>query len=626
MTFNTGNPVGSTDARDLYDNAQNLDKFANGEDLEYPDRLGVPRKSLAGIRAEVTEALSRLGYQVLGDYAAGLVVQNYGQVFRKDGEFYRAKAETALPYPLNGDWAVDAPKFVSVGDAVLRDDLSIISVRAYTGAPDGVTSNQSGIEEAVAAAYASGAELYWPAGTYVSTANIPNFHDVRHIGSGEIKRGSETFKITCRGNQLNKLFVATTGALGNDGLTADLPLPSIQASVDVLESLGPNLDGQWDVHIAAGVYQEAVASAGSLYSKNYINFRGPDVAGGTPTAILDGNSKTLLTGLSLGPKWRFRCYDLLARNYAYAGLQAFIQCIAAFYNCHTSGCAEVGLNSEILNRVWVYGGSHSNNDKHGVRFYSQTTGQFNRDPRTGLGTVCSNNGQLGVQVREQSNVRGDYLTASGNGNAQLQIEGASRMHLVASSLDNGVGVVVSRASSFFDDGNTYGAGITTRLKQQSGGAELKWSGALSEQAISVSTDRITHTGSTSLTSKFTGFTLPAMWFDSGKSIEIEIVGQWSMSTGNTGTVSIYAGLFLLAAHTSSAGSTSTFSMRTTIQARSLTSQQVQMIGVDNNRTPVGLNSARTIDMSAALTLRVQEQLTSATDSIHIDYIKIRTIG
>tara|TARA_Y100000815_G_scaffold274502_1_gene308813 strand:- start:2230 stop:4131 length:1902 start_codon:yes stop_codon:yes gene_type:complete len=124
MTFNTGNPVGSTDARDLYDNAQNLDKFSLGQELEYPDRLGVPRKSLAGIRAEVTEALSRLGYQVIGDYAAGLVVQNFGQVFRKDGEFYRAKADLALPYPLNGDWAVDAPKFVSVGDAVLRQELA----------------------------------------------------------------------------------------------------------------------------------------------------------------------------------------------------------------------------------------------------------------------------------------------------------------------------------------------------------------------------------------------------------------------------------------------------------------------------------------------------------------------
>ncbi len=124
MTFNTGNPVPSTDARDLYDNATNLDKFANGLDLEYEDRLGVPRKSLAGIRAEVTEALSRLGYQVIGDYAAGLVVQNFGQVFRKDGEFYRGKASLTLPYTLNGSWAVDAPKFVSVGDAVLRGELA----------------------------------------------------------------------------------------------------------------------------------------------------------------------------------------------------------------------------------------------------------------------------------------------------------------------------------------------------------------------------------------------------------------------------------------------------------------------------------------------------------------------
>lgn len=123
MTFNTGNPVGSTDARDMYDNAQNFDKFSLGQDLEYPDRLGVPRKSLAGIRAEATDALSRLGYQVLGDYAADLVVQNYGQVFRKDGEFYRAKAELTLPYTLNGNWAEESASFVSVGDAVLRQSL-----------------------------------------------------------------------------------------------------------------------------------------------------------------------------------------------------------------------------------------------------------------------------------------------------------------------------------------------------------------------------------------------------------------------------------------------------------------------------------------------------------------------
>ncbi|WP_313240349.1 glycosyl hydrolase family 28-related protein [Stutzerimonas kunmingensis] len=124
MTFNTGNTVPSTDARDLYDNAQNFDQFSVGQELEYPDRLGVPRRSIAGIRHQVNEALADLGYIVKGDYAAGLVIGTYGELFSKDGEFYRAKAGLALPYSLNGSWAVDAPKFVSVGDAVLRQELA----------------------------------------------------------------------------------------------------------------------------------------------------------------------------------------------------------------------------------------------------------------------------------------------------------------------------------------------------------------------------------------------------------------------------------------------------------------------------------------------------------------------
>ena len=49
MANNTGNPIGSTAAKDLSDNAQNLDKFANGEDYEYDDRLGRSRKSLKWI-------------------------------------------------------------------------------------------------------------------------------------------------------------------------------------------------------------------------------------------------------------------------------------------------------------------------------------------------------------------------------------------------------------------------------------------------------------------------------------------------------------------------------------------------------------------------------------------------
>lgn len=46
MANNTGNPIGSTAAKDLSDNAQNLDRFSNGADYEYQDRLGRTRKSL----------------------------------------------------------------------------------------------------------------------------------------------------------------------------------------------------------------------------------------------------------------------------------------------------------------------------------------------------------------------------------------------------------------------------------------------------------------------------------------------------------------------------------------------------------------------------------------------------
>lgn len=47
-TYNTGNPIGSKDPRDLYDNAENLDQAVNTKSKTWRDRFGVLRPSLAG--------------------------------------------------------------------------------------------------------------------------------------------------------------------------------------------------------------------------------------------------------------------------------------------------------------------------------------------------------------------------------------------------------------------------------------------------------------------------------------------------------------------------------------------------------------------------------------------------
>lgn len=52
MTYNTRNPLGSSDPRDLYDNAANLDNFINGTQETYNDRVGIPKKSLYGFEQQ----------------------------------------------------------------------------------------------------------------------------------------------------------------------------------------------------------------------------------------------------------------------------------------------------------------------------------------------------------------------------------------------------------------------------------------------------------------------------------------------------------------------------------------------------------------------------------------------
>ncbi|MDD2663952.1 MAG: tail fiber domain-containing protein [Dechloromonas sp.] len=55
MTYNTGNPLGSTDARDLSDNAANLDKAMHSEAATWTDRFGVARPTFRSAESELNQ-------------------------------------------------------------------------------------------------------------------------------------------------------------------------------------------------------------------------------------------------------------------------------------------------------------------------------------------------------------------------------------------------------------------------------------------------------------------------------------------------------------------------------------------------------------------------------------------
>lgn len=147
-TYNTGNPIGSTSVKDLYDNAENLDTLVNDRTQEsHPDRLGVPRKTWHGMEQDFNadqlyrenefiasqedkqnrfnNFIASSGYQFLGDYASGIEITEYNQIVRDaDGEFWRLSGQVELPYTTTGDWGDEEGLFVSVGDAALRQELA----------------------------------------------------------------------------------------------------------------------------------------------------------------------------------------------------------------------------------------------------------------------------------------------------------------------------------------------------------------------------------------------------------------------------------------------------------------------------------------------------------------------
>ena len=142
-TYKTKNPLGSPAAKDLFDNAENVDKFVNDRTKEaLDDRLGVLRKTWYGmemifsrfidyITGRGEQAVAAIGWQELGDWAIGLTVQNRNQIVGYNASWYKYLGE--LEHVITGDspeneggvWSAENPtgKWSNIGDAALRSNL-----------------------------------------------------------------------------------------------------------------------------------------------------------------------------------------------------------------------------------------------------------------------------------------------------------------------------------------------------------------------------------------------------------------------------------------------------------------------------------------------------------------------
>lgn len=82
--YNTGNPIESTDVRDMSDNAKNLDLFSNSSELSFADRLGVERQTIYGMNSEFNDQILNMGFSSVGTFSSGATLTNPRQTLLWD--------------------------------------------------------------------------------------------------------------------------------------------------------------------------------------------------------------------------------------------------------------------------------------------------------------------------------------------------------------------------------------------------------------------------------------------------------------------------------------------------------------------------------------------------------------
>lgn len=374
----------------------------------------------------------------------------------------------------------------------------MLQVTDFGADGNGTTDDTVAIQAAVDAAIGNDAWLWWPSGTYNTTASISNLHTVTHLGPGIIKRGANLFTLSLISSDppsdstsdndkdvaqtnCNKLYVmdeSTGGYTGNDGLSSSeaTTLPTIES---ILRNYGPILKGTWKVYIldTAADPNYSQVRLDSIESENYLYFIG---ANGTTTVGDYEEPLTVMSGAS-GPgtycfyfryNMKVKLMNIWFKDYLTgAGASPVnLEKGGELYskNCWYTNNTYTGIYVRNNAYLYVDGGKFYDNANYHINLYSHVTGTigYNGEAaanRPYFGALAGGGGGAGVHLQNQCNAHIDFCDfedVNESGGA-VQIVASSRAHLVSVVTDGCYyNVRCDNGSTYIDTDCTFGAAVS----------------------------------------------------------------------------------------------------------------------------------------------------------------------
>jgi hypothetical protein len=314
------------------------------------------------------------------------------------------------------DGTLDEIINVSIFEELNQKINSFLRVTDYAGVDKtGATTSQTGIVQAVQDAFDRGMSLYWESGTYLSTTNIPHLHEVRHLGDGVIKRGTNLFYVNPRTTQINTIYITpVNGVLGNDGLSTNESPLTIKEIFDKLPNYGPVLGGKWVIQLSVGTYVHAYLPDG-IQSEDYITIQGVEVGGhpNVPVTMIKDSDNAVGSGLYASYGTRMKVRNIKLQGYKGSSSS---QGIAGSYgaeivteNVHTDNCY-YGMRAQQKTKLTVPDGIHSNHQVGLVSLIQCNHYIGNQDAggdrsKTAIITDCG----VGIQIQEFSTGHANYI-------------------------------------------------------------------------------------------------------------------------------------------------------------------------------------------------------------------------